>query len=146
MHQNASFYRITNVEQKLIKAFQATKYKADSNLPENVWQAIVLRDRCIARAKLWTFSAIGFISFIGLIPVLKLLLNDFTQSGFSEYLSLAFSNSESIIIYWKDFLLLLAESLPVISIISSLTLIFIFFLSIKYAMKQIIKDQLTLSF
>jgi hypothetical protein len=134
------------VKQKLIKAFQATKYEADLDLPENVWQAVVLRDRCIARAKLWTFSVIGFISLVGLIPVLKALLSDFTQSGFSEYLSLAFSSSGLIITYWKDFLLLLAESLPVLSIISSLTLVFIFFLSIKYAMKQIIKSPLTLSF
>jgi hypothetical protein len=134
------------VEQKLTKAFQAIKYEADSDLPENVWQAIVLRDRCIARVKLWTFSVIGFTSLIGLIPVLKALLSDFTQSGFYEYLSLAFSNGGSIITYWKDFLLLLAESLPVLSIISSLTLVFIFFLSIKYAMKQIIRGQLTLSF
>lgn len=133
------------MEQKLVKAFKAIRYEINSDLSENIWQAIVLRDRRIARIKLWTFSIIGLVSFIGLIPVLKIMLSDLTQSGFYEYLSLIFS-SGSIITYWKDFLLLLAESLPVISIISSLTLIFIFFLSIRYALKQIIKGQLMLSF
>jgi len=133
------------VEQKLAKAFQAIRYEINSDLSENIWQAIVLRDRHIARIKLWAFSIIGLVSFIGLIPVLKIMLSDLTQSGFYEYLSLIFS-SGSIITYWKDFLLLIAESLPVISIISSLTLIFIFFLSIRYALKQIIKGQLMLSF
>jgi hypothetical protein len=106
----------------------------------------VLREKHLTLIKLWSFVAMGVFSFIGLIPALKILSNDFTQSGFYEYLSLIFSSSGSIITYWKDFLLLLAESLPVISIISLCTLIFIFFLSAKYAMKQIIKSQLTLSF
>jgi hypothetical protein len=134
------------MEQKLIKAFQEIKYEADSNLSLTVWQAIVLHDKCIVRVKLWVFSAIGAFSLIGLVPVLKMLTSDLIQSGFYEYFSLAFSNSGSMITYWKDFLSLLAESLPIISIILSLTLIFIFFLSLKYTMREIVKNQLSLSF
>lgn len=134
------------MEQKLVKAFCNIKYEAKANLAENVWHAIILHDKRIAHLKLWIFSLIGSGSLLGLIPVLKIMLNDFIQSGFYEYLSLAFSSSRSILAYWKDFLSLLAESLPVISILSSLTLIFIFFLSLKYIMREIIKDQLSLSF
>ncbi|KKP87448.1 MAG: hypothetical protein UR91_C0048G0002 [Candidatus Nomurabacteria bacterium GW2011_GWC2_35_8] len=134
------------MEKRLIKAFQKAKYQMNVNLPENIWQAIVLRDKCINRIKLWAFSAIGVSSFIGLVPVFRIMLKDLTQSGFYEYFSLAFSSNGLIITYWKDFLLLLAESLPIMSIIMFLMLIFIFLLSLKYITKQIIKGQLALSF
>ena len=133
------------MEQKLVKAFHKIKYENDPNLPIAIWQAILLHDKFIARVKLWLFSVIGVFSLMGLVPVLKILSSDLTQSGFYEYFSLAFSSSGSIIAYWRDFVSLLAESLPIVSIISSLTLIFIFFLSLKYAMKQIIKNQMSLS-
>jgi hypothetical protein len=134
------------MKQKLVKAFQKIKYEVNLDSPEKIWQVIVLREKHFTLIKLWSFVAMGVFSFIGLIPVFTTLLSDLKRSGFYEYLSLAFSSSGSIIVYWKDFLLLLAESLPVISIISLFILIFIFFLSVKYAMKQIVKSQLTLSF
>ncbi len=133
------------MEKKLIKAFQEIKYEAKSDLSLTAWQAIVLHDKCIARVKLWTFSAIGAFALMGLVPALKMLASDLKQSGFYEYLSLVFSNSGSIVMYWKDFLSLLAESLPTVSIVSSLALVLIFFLALKYAMKEIIKNQLSLS-
>jgi len=134
------------MEQKLVKVFKKTEYQMNPDLPEKVWQAIVLRDKCINRVKLWAFSAVGVFSIIGLIPVFKMLSNDLAQSGFYEYLSLAFSSNGLILTYWKDFLLLLAESLPIMSIILTLTLIFILFVSLKQTMKQVIKGQLSLSF
>ena len=134
------------MEQKLKKSFQKIKYEMDSNLPENIWQFIVLREKNFALLKLWSFVSIGTLSFIGLIPVLTILFSDLRKSGFYEYLSIAFSSSGSLITYWKDFLLLLGESLPIMSIIATLTLIFIFFLSLKYMMRQIIKGHLSLSF
>jgi len=142
------------VEQELKKAFRLIKYQQKSDFPEDIWQAIVLRDKRNARIKLWVFSATGLFSLIGLAPASKMLFNDFTQSGFYDYFSLLFSSNGSLITFWKDFLLLLAESLPVVSILLLLILIFVFFLSLKYAVKQIIKytrlsdenNQLSLSF
>jgi hypothetical protein len=127
------------MEQKLQQAFKSIKYQQKSDFSENIWQAIVLCDKRNARIKLWVFSTTGLFSLIELAPALKMLFNDFAQSGFYDYFSLLFSSNGSLITFWKDFLLLLAESLPVVSIVLSLTLIFVFFLSLKYAMKQIIK-------
>jgi len=134
------------MEPRLTKAFQKIKYSADSDLPENIWQFIVRREKHLTLIKLWSFVAMGIFSFIGLIPVFVMLLSDLKRSGFYEYFSLTFSSSGSLIAYWKDFILLLGESLPVVSLIATLTLIFIFFLSLKYTMRQIIKGQLSLTF
>jgi len=134
------------MKENLKRAFLKISLLPEESLADKTWHAIVLRDRRIARLKLWVFSLIGLFSFVGFVPVFRMLFSDFAQSGFYEYFSLAFSSSGSVITYWKEFLSLLAESLPVISILSTLTLVFIFFLSLKYAMREIIKSQLLLSF
>ncbi len=134
------------MEKELIKAFNKARYEENPNLADNVWHNIVLRNKRITRLKLWAFSSIGFISLIGFIPAWQKLSSDMTQSGFYEYFSLAFSNGGSILSYWRELLLSIAESLPMTSIILSFSLVFVIFLSFKYATKQIIKNQLSLSF
>ncbi len=130
------------MEKELIKVFHKAKYEEKSNLAENVWHSLVIRNRRIARLKLWIFSFVGSASLIGLVPAWKALSSDLVQSGFYEYLSLVFSNSGSILFYWKELAFSIAESLPTTSIILSFSLVFILFLSLKYAAKQIIKGQL----
>ena len=134
---------IYRMQEKLIKIFQKAEYEPESILASTVWSAIIARDRRIIRFKLWIFSFMGFASLVGLVPVFKILLNDLAQSGFYEYFSLIFSDGGSMLAYWKELFLSLAESLPVFSIISTLSLFFIFFLSLKYLTKQIIRNQLT---
>ena len=128
------------MEQELIKAFKKAKYEEDTILAQNIWHSIVVRNKRNTLLRLWAFSVAGLASFMGLIPAWKALLNDLTQSGFYEYLSLAFSNGSSVSSYWKEFSLSIAEALPTMSILLSLSLIFIFFLSLKYVMKQIINN------
>ena len=132
------------MRENLKKAFSNANYAPKANLSLNIWQAIMRRSQRIAYIKLTVLSLVGLASLISLIPVFRALIADFSQSGFYEYLSLAFSNGESLITYWKEFISLLAESLPVESIIGSLTLTFIFLLSLTYLMKQIIRNKLIL--
>jgi len=134
------------MEKELVKAFHKARYEEKPDLAENIWHNIVIRNKRIIRFKLWTFSFIGFTSLIGLIPAWKALSSNLAQSGFYEYLSLIFSNSGSVLSYWKELAFSIAESLPMMSIILSLSLVFILFFSIKYATKQIIRGQLSLSF
>ena len=134
------------MEKELKKAFHKARYEEKSNLNLYIWQNIVIRNKRIARIKLWAFSFVGLASLAGLIPAWKTLSSDLAQSGLYEYFSLMFSNGGSIFSYWKELILSIAESLPTMSIILSLSLVFILFLSIKYATKQIIKSQLSLSF
>jgi hypothetical protein len=140
------------MEKGLTKAFHKAIYKGDTTLAEDIWRSILVRNQHIARIKLWSFSFLGFASFVGFIPVFKTLSNSLAQSGLYEYFSLIFSNGSSVLSYWKELLFSIAESIPTMSIVLSLSFVFVFFLSLKYVMRQIIKGQsysaefLTLSF
>ena len=133
------------MEKELKNAFHRVKYEDNIHLADNIWLKIALRNKLIARIKIWVFSSIGLASLLGLIPAFKVLSNDLMESGFYEYLSLIFSNSNSIASYWRELSLSLAESLPTASIALSLSLILIFFLSLKFTTKQIIKGQTSLT-
>ncbi len=133
------------MQKKLKEIFLKASLIAKDNLADDSWQAIIKYEKQSIRIKLWAFSLISLTSFIVLIPVLKTMLSNFSQSGFYEYLSLVFSSGGLIISYWRDFLSSLAESLPVMSIALSLTLIVILFMSLKYVTREIIKGQLILS-
>lgn len=133
------------MEKELIKAFH-NNIESCPALASNIWQKITVRNKKIILFKLYTLSFVGFTSLVGLIPVGKMLFNDLAQSGFYEYISLAFSNGTSVFSYWKELTFSIAESLPTASIILSLSLVLILFLSLKYTAKQIIKGQLSLSF
>lgn len=134
------------MEQKLSKIFQKAKYETNPNLPEKVWTAVSLYNRRIARIKLFSFSLLGLISVVGFVPALITLKSDLSRSGFYEYSSLAFSNNGMIVTYWKEFSLSILESLPMISILFVMILLFTFFLSLKHAIKQAEQSNLSLSF
>ena len=130
------------MQDKLIKVFKKATYEYDINEVNRIWHMIITRDKYNARLKLWAFSFTGLVSLAGLTLTFRMLLNDLTQSGFSEYFSLIFSDSGLIISYWKELVFSLAESLPIMSTIFTLSLIFVFLLSLRYMMKQIFKEQL----
>ena len=128
------------MEEYIKKALKNGKYESSIELSSKICQNITIRQKRIAYFRIISLSSISMASLIGFIPMFKILANDFTQSGFYEYLSLTFSNGGVFSKYSQDFFYSLAESLPTMSIIFSLTLVFIFFLSLRYAMKQIINN------
>jgi hypothetical protein len=129
---------------KLKNAFINAKYEPNVNLANNVWQKIIIRNKRIMFIKSSIFSLLGGFSLAGLIPVSRSLVDSFTRSGFYEYLSLLFSNNNGLAYYWKELAYSLAESLPVLNLISVFVLILILFLSLKYLAKQIIKNSLSI--
>ena len=131
------------MNEKTNKIFFEAKLKPEADLEEKIWRTIVLRDKHAAKIKMWAFSFLGIFSLAGLVPMLKILGNDLTRSGFYEYLSLAFSDSKLIFAHLQEFTLTLAESLPTMSLIISFSLILFFILSIRYTTKQIIRNQLS---
>lgn len=127
-----------DIEKDLKNAFQNAKYEEKSGLTLDIWNNLIIRNKRIALLKLWIFSIIGSFSLLGLIPASSALSVKLTQSGFYEYMSLVFSSNNSILVYWKELLLSITESLPIMDITLSLSLIFILLTSIKYTVKQII--------
>ena len=134
------------MDEKLIKICCDAKYQARADLCEDIWCTIVAHDKRILRLRLWVFSLIGTMSLIGSVWALENLSTNLTKSGFYEYLALTFSSGGVVVNFLKDILLSLGESLPLISIIISLSFIFIFFLSLRHLARQINRNQLLLSF
>ena len=132
------------MSEKVKRVINIAKYESDEDLSEKIWSSLIIRKQKIAKLKLWVFSSVSAISLVGLFPMLKVLVSDFRESGFYEYLSIAFSNSNILGSSWKELTFSLAESVPTISIVLTFAVLFIFFLSFRYAIKQIIKGQLTL--
>ena len=128
------------MEKDLKKAFQNLIVEPKDGLVDDVWHQIVVREKRSTRIKLYLFSSAGLLSILGFIPALKALFDGFTQSGFYEYFSLVFSSGSNLFSYWKELGLSLIESLPVLNIIFTFSLVFIFLLSIRYVIKQIINQ------
>lgn len=72
------------------------------------------------------FAGIAFfaVSIFTFIPAIKYFISEITQSGFSEYFSLLFSDAGTISMYWKEFGLVLLESMPIFAIACVLAVFF----------------------
>jgi hypothetical protein len=127
-----------NLTAILIRTFKRAELATDEHLGEKVWLAITLRDKRVVRIKLWTFAFVILSSFALLIPTFKILGSDLAQSGFFEYFSLIFQGNGLLLSYWKELSFSILESLPVVSVIFTFSLIFICYLSMKHFMRQII--------
>jgi len=128
------------MNKNLREVFSRVNLKPNAGLADNIWNSIVMREKRIAKLKLGLFSLIGMLSLVGAVPVFKTLITDFTQSGFYEYFSLLFSSGSALASSWKELIYSLAESLPIFSIILSFMVVFVFFLSLRYVLQQIIKS------
>lgn len=75
-------------------------------------------------------------SLVAFIPVFKMLSAELAESGFIQFLSLLFSDFSIVVRYWQSFVPTLLETLPVISLIVFLTIIFVFLESLKFLIKN----------
>ncbi len=129
------------MENNIKKVLASARYKPKHDLGAKIWHELIIKEKRNTYFKITSFSLLGLGSILGFISMFKTLMTDFTESGFYEYLSLAFSKGGIFSSYWKELIFSLAESLPTMNIAISLTLIFIFFLSLKYLSKQIINNK-----
>jgi hypothetical protein len=83
------------------------------------------------------FSTMLFGSLTALIPVSRMLISDFSSSGFFNFFSLIFYGFSSISSYWQSLALILLETLPATSIALFLAVLLIFLQSIKSLSKDI---------
>lgn len=90
-----------------------------------------------ARLRLGIMSVLSLSSLITLIPALRYLIQGIEQSGFYQYISLAFSDGNIALYYWKEFTLSLAESLPLVATIATLSILFTLLLSIRFVARNI---------
>ena len=88
-------------------------------------------ERLLVFRKVIIFSVTLTGSLIGLVPSFKILLSDFSRSGFLSFFSLMFSDFSVIEKYWQSFLMILLETLPAASLALFLAVILILLQSAK---------------
>lgn len=128
---------------RLTKAFQNIECECApeiAQLQDNIWQSVVAHDKKITRIKFYLFACVGLVSLYGLIVASHTLSNDLTRSGIFEYISLMFSSTGLAMTYWKELSFSIAESLPITSIIFILSILFVFFFSLKHFLRQMNKS------
>lgn len=78
------------------------------------------------RIRSWTWRTLTIGSVVALVPAVMQLGSQFSQSGFYQYASLLFSDGGSMLGALKDFGYVIAESLPVMSLILVCSILAIF--------------------
>jgi len=99
--------------------------------PHELYERILARIRRIALVKFVIFLASTLASSVILVFSFQYAAQEFYVSGFSQYLSLIISDGDSLITYWEDLLISLAESLPILGMTLLLTSIFLLLGSVR---------------
>jgi hypothetical protein len=83
-----------------------------AHLTERVLCAVHVRQKHLLIYRYIFLGILSAGSFVGSVFAYISLAHSFAQSGFLQYISLMFSDGGTLMSAWKDFLLVLAESLP----------------------------------
>jgi len=132
------------VRKDLKEIFNMAKYHSESRLSGDIWQVIKLKKDRMTSWKIIGYSSLSILSLSGSAISIKSLIEESNKLGFFKYFSLAFSDSGIIATYWREYTLSLVDSLPVISIIISLFLVFVLLLSIERLFSQLKNKLLTI--
>jgi hypothetical protein len=109
--------------------------KVPSGLLEKVLKRIHREERLLVFRRIILFSITLTVSLVGFLPAFNMLLADFKQSGFLQFLSLTFSDFSIVVTYWKSFVMTLLQTLPAISLALFMTVLLTFLQSIKSLIK-----------
>jgi len=106
-------------------------------LLEKILKRIHREERLLVLRRIIIFSVMLAGSLLAFVPVLRILLYNFSQSGFIHFFSLIFSDFSSVATYWQSFAMILLESLPAVSLALFLAVLLIFLQSAKSLIKNI---------
>ena len=100
-------------------------------LLEEIFKRIHKEELFLVLRRTVIFSITLVASLVGFIPSLKVLIYDFSQTGFINFFSLVFSDFSSVITYWQSFSIILLETLPILSLALFLAVVLTMLQSIK---------------
>lgn len=136
MHQNKNKHVYKGMtSEELKECFQRNNAPCAENLPELVWQKICIRIEQKRKTHKFIHRSIGLFSLIALVPAGYMFYSSITSSGFMNYLSLAFSTT-ALNTSLKELAFVLAETLPVLSVVLCLFLFLTLLVSIKNLNKE----------
>lgn len=95
------------------------------------------RKMATIKRKIIAFSVALAGSILALAPAFKMVWDGISSSGFVQFLSLLFTDSEIVLAYWQSFVMTLLESLPMFSIILFLVIVFTLLGSARFLSKNI---------
>lgn len=84
-----------------------------------------------AKCRMAAFLLLFAGSAAAFLPVWRMAAAEAAESGFFEFISLAFSDSGAVLALWQNFLLAFAESLPAMSLAALLIVALTLFQSFK---------------
>ena len=119
------------MDSDLKQAFQKAIYHPESRLSLDILLAIGKRESRIYKIKTWTNVIMGVLSLFLLFPSIKNLMTGLAGQGFYDYASLLVSDFGTVMLYSKEFIQSLLNSLPIVSLSASLFLLFVLFISIQ---------------
>lgn len=137
MHQNVTVLRILNMGKDYKKLFSGLE---NPGLPAGLYGSVLARidneARRLSLIRLAIFVPLVLISSVAVVTSFQYLVEVSAQSGLSEYLSILFSDSGTVLSYWKEFLLLIAEQAPVLGAALFLGAVLAFAGSLRSAIKN----------
>lgn len=117
------------------------RFSPQKDLELSIISRIKKEERKSSIVHSWTTGTIAIMSCISLVPSFIYLGKSVQTSGFYDFVSLSFSEGISLLSYWKEFSLSLAESLPFLGLIVLLALLAIFVWSLSkttYSIRKIV--------
>lgn len=124
------------VNHQITRIFISTNPRCRPDLASDILRTIHLREKKAQQIRLYGYIAIATISTIGIVPAISIVIHQSSQSGLYQYLSLAFSDTGTLAGYWKQFGLVLVESIPMVSIALVLGITFVLGWSLKKAIRE----------
>ncbi|KKR91197.1 MAG: hypothetical protein UU43_C0013G0003 [Candidatus Falkowbacteria bacterium GW2011_GWA2_41_14] len=108
------------------------------NLLEKITRRVREEQRRWAIKQRLAIFSIGLIfSVPAAILSFQLVRTEMAASGLQEFLSLIMTDSEIVMTYWQNFILIVLESLPTVSLAVFLVALFIFLESLKLLTREL---------
>ncbi len=81
----------------------------------------------------FVFSLFAAVLMAGIfVPVWNNLQSEAAQSGFTQFISLLFSDLNSVLSSWQDYAMSLLESIPFVSLTVFLGIVFVLLFALRY--------------
>lgn len=110
-----------------------------AGLLPKIMKRIRREERILLIKRVVAFSVTLVASFVAFFPVINMLVSDFTDSGFFNFFSLAFSDFSLILAYWQSFAMILLQTLPALSLALFLAVLVTFLQSARSLAKDVKK-------
>ncbi len=100
-------------------------------LKSQILSSISREERTRAKKYLVLATLVIPVSVFFVVLSIRYMISGFFESSFHSYFSLVFSDPDIVLVYWKEFIQSLVESVSIMSIIASLFTITVFLILVR---------------